>query len=48
MAKVKDNLLVKLILGIIVGILLGLVVNEPIMMIIATITENESSYLVIR
>lgn len=39
MAKVKDNLLVKLILGIIVGILLGLVVNEPIMMIIATIKE---------
>lgn len=39
MAKVKDNLLVKLLLGIVVGIVLGLFVNEPMMMVIATIKE---------
>lgn len=39
MSKLKDNLLVKLLIAIFVGIILGLIVNEPIIGILMTIKE---------
>ena len=37
MAKLKDNLIVKLLLGVIIGIIVGLYANEQVIGIINTI-----------
>ncbi|WP_125152779.1 dicarboxylate/amino acid:cation symporter [Clostridium rectalis] len=37
MGKLKDNLVVKLLLAVIIGIVIGLIVTEPIMRVIVTI-----------